>query len=234
MNLSRSFVPRTRVVNGVLRGVLLGAAGGLWSSAYAQATPTAPEPRPFCFRGRPAPTCSTFLITEVGGYQRVVGSVTRYGQGGSVGGPPEFLSHDLGNQLTFEIGAMKNRTTNTAVGATVAASFGTGAALALKGRYRRWLSPQGIALDLGAGPILLGSAHSGDGPNTPGLTADVALNAHDFGAVVARVDVLRTNGKTASALYGGVRLGSQPAVVATGVLAIGLFIIVRSLDSSFQ
>ena len=222
-------------MNGVLRGVLLGAAGGLWSSADAQATPTAPEPRSFCFRGRPAPTCSTFLITEVGAYRRVVGSVTRYSQRGNVGGPPnEFLSHDLENQLTFEIGAMKNRTTNTAVGATVVASFGRGATVALKGRYRRWLSPQGIALDLGAGPILLGSAHSGDGPNTPGLTADVALNASDYGAVVARVDVLRTNGKTASAVYGGVRLGSKPAVVATGVLTIGVFIIVRAFNNSFQ
>lgn len=147
MNLSRSFVPRTRVINGVLRGVLLGAAGGLWSSVDAQATPTAPEPRSFCFRGRPAPTCSTFLITEVGAYRRVVGSVTRYSQGRSVGGPPEFLSHDLGNQLTFEIGAMKNRPTNTAVGATVVASFGRGATVALpalafaardSARSRRW------------------------------------------------------------------------------------------------
>ncbi len=175
------------------------------------------------------------MITEVGAHQRVVGSVTRYSQSGFQSGPPdEYSSNDLGNQLTFEIGVMKNRPPQTARGATVMVSFGTGASLAVKGRYRRWLSHEGLAIDLGAGPILLGRANSSAGPNTPGLTADVALNARDFGAVVARADLLRANGKTASALYGGVRLGSQPALVASGVLAVGFVLILRALNDSFD
>ncbi len=170
------------------------------------------------------------MITEVGVYQRVVGSATRVVLLGFEGGAPfEYVTNDMGNQLTFEVGAMRNRSATTAIGATAMASFGTGGSLAVKGRYRRWLSTPGLSLDLGAGPALIGRAYSRTGANTPGLTADVALTARDFGAVVARVDLQRTDGKTASALYGGVRLGSQPALVASGVLAVGFVLILQAL-----
>jgi hypothetical protein len=174
------------------------------------------------------------MITEVGLYGRMAGSVTRTVQPGFVGAPPfTFAENDLSNQLSLELGAMKNRSGGTALGASVMASFGTGASLAVKGRHRRWLSPSGTALDLGAGPVLVGRAQAGVGPNTPGLTADVALNAKDLGAVVLRVDVLRARDKTMTALYAGARVGSQPALVATGALTVGLFLLIRALDNGF-
>ncbi len=221
---------RQRCLLRALLGALAFGAVTPWSGARAQAS----APDRFCFRGRPAPRCDRFMITEVGLYGRMAGSVTRAVQPGFDGVPPStFTERDLSNQLSLELGAMKNRLGGTALGATVMASFGTSASLAIKGRHRRWLSPGGTALDLGVGPVLVGRAHSGGGPNTPGLTADVALNARDLGALVLRADVLRARDKTATALYGGARVGSQPALVATGALAVGLYLIIQALEDSF-
>jgi hypothetical protein len=199
----------------------------------SQATPK--PPKPFCFRGRPATACRAFMLTEVGYYAPVVTSRTRYRYQQPDGYPQyEYIAKDLDDVLSFEIGAMQNRTPTTAVGGTVQFTFGTGAAIAVKGRYRRWLTPQGLSLDFGAGPVLLGQANSASGANTPGLTGDVALNAHDFGALVVRTDVLRTRGKTAYALYGGARLGAQPALVGTAILTAGFIVLLNALSQEFN
>jgi hypothetical protein len=52
-----------------------------------------------------------------------------------------------------------------------------------------------------------------------GITTDASLGWRDFGALTVRADVVRGGGRTASALYGGARLGSYPAVVATAAYA---------------
>lgn len=44
------------------------------------------------------------------------------------------------------------------------------------------------------------------------------------------MDALRVNGHTASAVYGGFRLGSRPALIGSGVLAVGLILLIAALS----
>ena len=90
-----------------------------------------------------------------------------------------------------------------------------------------------FALDLSAGAI----QGEMDGPlfitgDARGATAEIALNAADYGAVVLRTDYLRRGGQTSSALYGGVRLGSRPAVGATVGLALAWTALIAALAGS--
>lgn len=47
-------------------------------------------------------------------------------------------------------------------------------------------------------------------------------------------DVVRAGGRTASAVYGGVRLGSWPAVIGTGVIGLGLLALYAALASAYD
>lgn len=187
-----------------------------------------------CYRGRPAPQCRRFVITEVGYYARAAGSVFSYTERytGSNGEPLDysFSENDMSSQLTWEVGLMANRGPRTALGATLLLGVGDGGGdVGLKGRYRRWLANDGVALDVGAG-VIRGSLNGPRGTAAGGgLTADVALNAADYGAIVVRADMLRAKGRNASALYGGVRLGSRPALLGTGALAIGFVFLLMAL-----
>lgn len=218
----------------VLQGILLLAAP--WSPARLSAQDSARAAPKLCYRGRPAPLCHRFVITEVGYYGRAAGSSETYTYGSTTGDGTQqeysFTQNDIGSQLSFEVGLMANRGPRTALGATLLLGGGTGGAdVGLKGRYRRWLSPDGIAVDVGLGVVSGGmSARSGNATGN-GVTADVALNAADYGAIVLRMDALRVSGRSASAVYGGVRLGSRPALIGTGVLAVGFLLLVAALSS---
>lgn len=184
-----------------------------------------------CWRGRPLPKCRTFVLTEIGYYG--VAAVTQqhyqYSYPGTNGDTVTYrYSEDaMSSQLTAEVGVMQNLGPRTALGGTFVLGFGTGGAdVGIKGRYRRWLSPTGMALDLGAG-IISGTLQQSSGDvRSPGVTMDVALNAADYGALVLRTDIQRANGKTARALYGGVRLGSRPAAAGSALLVAGFFALV--------
>lgn len=220
---------RRLILSGLFVLLAPGAPARLAAQDSTQATPK------LCYRGRPLPQCKRFVITEVGYYGRAAGSreTFTYTYPTTDGGQQEvsYTENDIGSQLTFEVGLMGNRGPRAALGATLLLGLGTGGAdVGLKGRYRRWLTPDGIALDLGAG-IVSGGGNSRDGRATGnGVTADVALNTADYGAIVLRMDALRLNGHTASAVHGGVRLGSRPALIGTGVLAVGLILLIAALS----
>lgn len=203
---------------------LLVACGALPLQLTAQDS-TRTEPK-LCYRGRPAPQCRRFVLTELGYYARAAGSVFSYTERymGPNGEPVTntFSENDMSSQLTWEVGMMANRGPRSALGATLLLGVGDGGGdVGLKGRYRRWLASDGVALDVGAG-VIRGSLNGPQGTEVAGgLTADVALNAADYGAIVVRADMLRAKGRNASALYGGVRLGSRPALLGTGALAVG-------------
>ncbi|MCC6930473.1 MAG: hypothetical protein IT359_15915 [Gemmatimonadaceae bacterium] len=203
--------------------------GGASAVANAQDS-TRAEPR-LCWRGRPIPTCRTFVLTEIGYY--AVAAVTQrhyeYSYPDGSGGMVTYGYHDdmASPQLTTELGMMRNTGPRTALGGTLLIGFGTGGGdVGLKGRYRRWLSPSGMALDVGGG-VISGTLQGQSGTvRGPGLTMDVALNAADYGALVVRTDIQRASGQSARALYGGVRLGSRPAAVGSAVLVAGFFALV--------
>jgi len=189
-----------------------------------------------CYRGRPAPSCKRFVLTELGYYARAAGTSTTtsstYGDG--LPGSYSFTERDMTNQLTWEVGMMANRGPRTALGATLLLGLGNGGGNGgIKGRYRRWLGDDGLALDLGAGVISGTVARDDWSDGGLGLTGDVALNAADYGSVVLRVDVARYQERTASAVYGGVRLGSKPALAGTALLALGLVLLIASFRTGY-
>jgi hypothetical protein len=103
----------------------------------------------------------------------------------------------------------------------------------LKARYRRWLTPEGIALDFGAGlrttrdetfndyNYLDQNGLSYRGPrNSVGFTGDVAINASDYVAVVTRLDLNKYDKRLQPTVSLGVRAESRPAVFALGGIGI--------------
>ncbi|MCC6243743.1 MAG: hypothetical protein IT353_12945 [Gemmatimonadaceae bacterium] len=186
----------------------------------AQDTTTSPRSR-VCFRGRAKPVCDRFYVTEIGYYVPIISTSGIYDStavDNDTFGPPISLAgqryRDASSQLTMQLGAMANVGRTSALGGVVLLGFGaSGANRGLVVRYRRWLSADNVALDLSAG-VVRGRMEGSRSAVTPrGMTAEVALNAEDRGALVLRGDMLRDDrGRTSSALLGGVRLGSQPAV----------------------
>lgn len=200
----------------------------------AQIQPGAsPADESFCWRGRPAPACRTFLLAEGNVYTPVAGSrYTRqpYGTG------PQTRSLELTWYVAWELGAMRNLDANDAVGASaMLGGDANGARWALKGRYRRWLD-ESTALDVGAG--VLGAGRSVPREGQPGndhvpavgLTGDVSLGLSEWASLGVRADVLFSEegeDGPATAYYVGTRLGTRPALVASAaplVLALAVFL----------
>jgi hypothetical protein len=178
------------------------------------------------------------VLTEIGYYARAAGTSTRFTvlDPGSPDRPEfSYTLRDIEPQLTWELGLMTNRGPQSALGATVLLGVGDGGAdVGLKGRYRRWLGDGGMAIDVGTG-LFAGSLEIVNGKaNGAGITGDVAFNAADYGAVVLRVDVMRADNRTATALFTGVRLGSKPALGATGLLGVALILVVSALSNADQ
>lgn len=203
------------------------------SAVQLTAQDSTQAPTKLCYRGRPTPRCTRFVLTEVGYYARAGGSTETYSQSltGADGQPVtySYTQDDMSSQLTWEVGMMANRGPRAALGATLLLGFGDGGGdVGLKGRYRRWLGSDGAALDVGGG-VMRGTTNGRSGSITgTGLTGDVALNAADYGAIVVRMDLLRAQGRTTSGVYGGVRLGSRPALVGTGVMAVGFVLLLMA------
>lgn len=176
------------------------------------------QAKPRCFTGRPLPRCKTFWLTEVGSYRAMAG--TEFTQ--QFEPSYSFKLPHLHDHLSWEVGVMANRNQRSAVGGTVLAGLERqGAArLGLKGRYRHWLGEQGM-LDVSGGALRASMRlpHPEPPATAYGITGDVALGWRDWAAITVRGDALRGEGRTVSAVYGGVRLGSYPAIVATAVFA---------------
>lgn len=176
-----------------------------------------------CWRGKPRPFCDQFLITEIGAYRRLLRPSTTITVPKTGIGQPDTYSYNKEPNRAFvsiEVGGMKNLSDRSAIGATAVFSWlGAEGGAGVKARYRRWLSPNGIALDIGAGvesrpyEVYLGKEES------PGFTSDIAINAADYLSVVARYDLLRINGRTKPELSLGVRAGSIPAAFTVAGIA---------------
>jgi hypothetical protein len=198
------------------------ACMALHAPAPAQSEQTEPSetPRGFCWRGRPAESCRTFLVAELSGYTAVASSrYTRRGFQGEITRSMHLTGHG-----GWEVGAMRNVSPQDAVGATLmAGGDANGERVAVKGRYRRWMSDR-AAMDVGAGLMFARRAEPHADPGQPGnmhvpvagLTGDVAVGLTDWVGVSARGDLLfDRDGNPATGLYGGVKLGTRPGIVVT-------------------
>jgi len=224
-------------MNTIQRRSLVGTLAALLIAvpcAQAQSPLTAPAdsqrqsaPRLRCYRGKPAPACHTFVITELGYYPVLWSSSATYARFAS--DTARYRVKDFGSHGAFEIGMMRNTNARTAVGATVL--FGidpNGTRYGAKLRYRRWLTPDGLSADFATGVV---SGTFREFSRTTILTGDAALNISDYGALVARVEMARAGARTPSALYGGVRLGSKPGLIASGLTAISALVLLVALSS---
>lgn len=183
---------------------------------------TAETPRAFCWTGRPAESCRTFLVAELSGHMAVAS--TRYTRRGYR--REDTRSMHLTGHGAWEVGAMRNVSHRDAVGAALmVGGDANGERIALKGRYRRWMS-RSSAMDAGAGLMFARRAEPHADPNEPGnlhvpvagLTGDVALGLTDWVGVSVRGDLLfDADGKPATGLYGGLKLGTRPGLVATAL-----------------
>jgi hypothetical protein len=167
-----------------------------------------------CFLARPLPACRWYWVTESG---------TRWPLS-----RPRGAAHD--QEYFWSLGVAKNVGTASSIGLTL--TLGTDYVesgtyrLSLQPRYRRWLAP--LVLDLGAGPILVGS---GDAPvGLRGISTYAALGYRSLVAVDAGFDAHRRNltGRTSDG-YVGLRFGSLPGVVFGVVMPV--ILIVRALGS---
>ncbi len=213
------------MINGLLAAVLI-SAKPLALSAQER-SPAAPSR--LCFRGRPKPACDRFVIAEIGLYHPVLRTQR------ALDFDPLLIRYPtVERQVAIQVGGMVNRGSRSAVGGTLLLGIGTGAAdVGVVGRYRRWLSIDGMSVDMAAG-VIHGRISEANGRSAGGIMAEVGLNAADYGALVVRTDVLRGSGGTNAALFGGARLGSRPAVAAGVLLGIGVSLLLAALaDSDF-
>lgn len=187
-------------------------------AGYAQIQ-ASPGTGKFCWRGRPAPACRTFLLAEGNVFTPVAGS--RYTRTGYNSGTPT-QSLELTWYVAWELGGMVNVDANDAVGASVlVGGDANGARWGVKGRYRHWLDAA-TALDVGAG--VLGAGRSVPRAGQPGndhvpavgFTGDVSLGVTEWASFGVRADVLWSEeggDDPATAYYIGTRLGTRPALV---------------------
>jgi hypothetical protein len=214
-------IPIKRVVTLAL------ACVAMHTPAAAQIEP-APSPRGFCWTARPLEVCRTFFVAEAGAYTALAS--TRYTRRGFDGRTTR--SMHLTGHAGWEVGVMRNVSSRDAVGAAVlAGADANGERIALKGRYRRWMRGNS-AMDVGAGVMFARAAQPYEDPQAEGnlhvpvagLTGDVAVGLTDWVGVSVRGDLLvDKDGESANAVYGGVKLGTRPGLVATALpLVLGV------------
>ena len=123
------------------------------------------------------------------------------------------------SSVAFEVGTMRNVSRSSALGSTLVLGADQDGVRygGAKLRYRRWLNPNGLALDV-AGGVAFGSLR-GLGRSAI-VTSDVSLNFADNGALLTRVELAHARGRTQSALSGGGRVGSQPGLILGGLAAL--------------
>lgn len=217
----------------IKRGLTLALA---CAALHAPAAPAQIEPsetpRAFCWAGRPAESCRTFMVAELSGYLPVVSTrYTRRGYHGEI-----TRSMHLSGHGTWEVGAMRNVSPRDAVGAALmVGGDSNGERIAVKARYRRWKSRRS-AMDVGAGLMFARRAEPHAESRQPGnlhvpvagLTGDVALGFTDWVGMGVRGDLLfDADGKPAVGLYGGLKVGTGPGVAVTVLpfIAGALFIL---------
>src|SRR2546430_13040187 len=153
-----------------------------------------------CYRGRPLPPCRSFWITE-------------FGLLGRLNALPEPRT-TLDPFFRWEVGGMQNRNERSAFGATIVVEADDlRSRYGVTPRYRRWLAP-GLALDLSAGVLVAGS----DDFQFPGFVGQVAVLGGDYVGAALQVETFCHFGRRDVGVYGGLKFGSVPGVIASFVL----------------
>src|SRR4029077_11350960 len=201
----------------------------VWSAnAPAQAAPDSAAGRPttpLCYRARPRPACSAFIVTNFGGYVVLGGDQL----------------DDTPFREVADWGVMANVGARDAVGGAVFASLdGLGFALGPAVRYRRWVS-SAAALDLAVGTPLATTT----GIQSGSVFGLVRWSPNDWFAIAARPELVRRSevlgcGPTActSAVrsHGRVSLGFEfgrtPGLALTAVASVATVLLAAAIAAA--
>lgn len=171
-----------------------------------------------CWRARPRPQCGAFVLTDAGGYGRLVKAASDEGRFAAV----------------FDYGVMVNVTPHDAVGASFFASLETNPAAGPAVRYRRWFDSNS-SLD-----VALGVPTNGRQSGVFGL---VKVNPTHWLGVALRPKLIRAYDysncppfcapvmRTRFGTTAGVELSGPPGVAASAVGLLALIIAFASLSS---
>lgn len=163
-----------------------------------------------CFRGKPAPACRAFWVTESGlGYMA------------SKGGSAWPIS---------EMGLMFHLGERYATGATTYIAFDgdtTDFRGGVKLRLRRWFNPD-LSMNVSGGLILVGGAYNEE---HPGFAGHLDLNYKDFVAPYLGLDVMRRGPLDGANWHAGLRFGSRTGlgICAVAAALVALTFIGRGL-----
>jgi hypothetical protein len=186
----------------------------------AQSDTTGGPPRHLCWRGEPAPACTTFWITEFGidASMASTQSVISESYGGTE--VSHYTIRDFDSRLIWTVGPMFNDKPRRAVGATFSVSPLNSHYRAAVEARRRWWSSDDLAFDLSAGAVRMGIPPATGGPYRPayGLTAGAFMSGGDLIVVNGRVDLLLTGRRPRAGTSVGLAGGSYIALASTLVL----------------
>ena len=197
----------------------------LASRLPAQSDTTTRIPPRLCWRGKPAPECTTFWITEFGIDASTSSTATVVSE--NYGGGPiyRYAARDFDSRFVWTVGPMFNTGPRTALGGTLSLSPLNSHYRAAVEARRRWWKNEGLALDLSAGALRMGvpSPTSNSYRDEYGVTAGALIVGADLIDVNGRVDLLVTGGKARLGTSVGLAGGSYVAVV--GSVALGLLVL---------
>jgi len=175
-------------------GVVLAATGAAAQRAMGAAVP-ASEGRA-CFQPRPMPVCKSFYITEFG---------VQY-----FASQPPGIHNQRRLLATWELGYMRNRSENDAVGGSVFLSTNDQAnRMGVRGRYRRWVGG-GVAVDVSPALILFESEENLEGSGKLGAALGAGVSLYDYVGINTQVEAVESGVR----FQAGVRLGGLPGVIS--------------------
>jgi len=200
------------------------------SPCLAQSDTMSGTPIRICWRGKPAPQCTSFWITEFGVDATTSSTQTilidDYG-GGNV---YRRAQRDFDSRIVWTVGPMFNTGPRRAIGGTLSLSpVNDGARVGLEAR-RRWWRADDLGLDLSVGgfrmplPRAAGSSYR-DGY---GLTAAALVVGGDLINVNGRVDLLVTGGRVRAGTSVGLAGGSYVALAGTAALALLIIAVISA------
>lgn len=182
-------------------------------------------PSHLCWRGKPAPGCTVFWITEFGVDASTSSTETVVSQNFGGGDVYRYATRDFDSRFTWTIGPMFNTGPRSAMGGTLSISpLSSHYRAALEAR-RRWWTAEGLAFDVSAGGLEMGvpDATGTAYRNEYGFTAGALVVGGDLINVNGRVDLLVSGRKARFGTSLGLAGGSYVAVV--GTVTLGLLIL---------
>ncbi|HEV7588217.1 MAG TPA: hypothetical protein VGO40_08790 [Longimicrobium sp.] len=179
-----------------------GAAAVQQADAQAPAAASTAAEGNACFQPRPLPACRSFWITEFG----VQWFISR----------PPGVNNQRRLLATWEVGWMRNRTADDAVGGSVFLSANDHALRSgVRARYRHWTG-DGTAVDLSPALVVLQADENLEVRARLGAALQAGVTYHDWIGLTTQVEAASGGVR----FQAGVRLGGYPGAAAGAALPL--------------